>query len=75
MAIEAELVSVPTSSVGLAFPLVVVTAVLCAIYYWQQSTRKFQLGNKVPGPRPIPVIGNALDIITCKNPHGNVNKS
>ncbi|GLV37198.1 Cytochrome P450 4g15 [Carabus blaptoides fortunei] len=74
MAVDAELVSVPTNSMGIALPLIVVTAVLCALYYWQQSTRKFQLGNKLPGPRSLPFIGNTFDAIFCRDPYAITTK-
>lgn len=55
--------------VAFFYPLFIVSAVLFAYYYWQQSTRKFKLGNKIPGPEPKPFFGNALDVVHCKTPY------
>ncbi|XP_026491077.2 cytochrome P450 4g15-like [Vanessa tameamea] len=42
------------------YPLVLLATGLWLIYRWQQQSRLHTLGNKLPGPLPIPVFGNAL---------------
>lgn len=32
-------------------------------YYWQQKSRFCKLGNAIPGPPGIPLIGNVLDVL------------
>ncbi|XP_066997554.2 cytochrome P450 4g15 isoform X2 [Anabrus simplex] len=50
------------------FPLVIITAVLWALYYRQEKSRFVTLGNKMPGPATIPIFGNAHMIIGRTKP-------
>lgn len=42
------------------YPLVLLATGLWLLYRWQQQSKLHKLGNKLPGPLPIPVFGNAL---------------
>ncbi|CAK1551938.1 unnamed protein product [Leptosia nina] len=42
------------------YPLVLLATGLWLLYRWQQQSRLHKLGNKLPGPMPLPVFGNAL---------------
>ncbi|CAH2092169.1 unnamed protein product [Euphydryas editha] len=44
----------------LFYPLVLLATGLWLLYRWQQQSRIHRLGNKLPGPLPLPVFGNAL---------------
>lgn len=49
--------------------LLVASAVLYAIHYYQTNSRLHKLGDKLPGPPGIPFLGNAL-LAVGKSPHG-----
>lgn len=56
-----------------AFAWLTVTLSLVTIYFihlYQTSSRKYKLALKIPGPRPLPLIGNAHLILTVKNKAG-----
>ncbi|KAG6450745.1 hypothetical protein O3G_MSEX006733 [Manduca sexta] len=36
------------------------STLLWTLYVWQQSSRKYRLGNKIPGPTAVPLFGNVL---------------
>lgn len=38
-------------------------AILFFIKYYYDKRRTFKLGSKLPGPKPLPIIGSALDFI------------
>ncbi|XP_045459539.1 cytochrome P450 4g15-like [Melitaea cinxia] len=42
------------------YPLVLLATGLWLLYRWQQQSKLYKLGNKLPGPLPIPLFGNAL---------------
>lgn len=42
------------------YPLVLLATGLWLLYRWQQQSKLHKLGNKLPGPLPIPLFGNAL---------------
>lgn len=46
-----------------------VILVLTAIHYYYKSQESFKLGIRIPGPEPIPILGNALMAIG-KTPNG-----
>ncbi|XP_018327476.1 cytochrome P450 4g15-like [Agrilus planipennis] len=51
---------------GLFYPLSFILICLALYHYWQQSTRYVRLGRKLPGPKPIPLFGNALEALLMK---------
>ncbi|KAM3968055.1 LOW QUALITY PROTEIN: uncharacterized protein ACR2FA_005074 [Aphomia sociella] len=42
------------------YSLVAIASVLWILHKWQQQSRMYQLGCKLPGPAPLPFFGNAL---------------
>nr|ARA91599.1 cytochrome P450 monooxygenase [Pieris rapae] len=42
------------------YPLILLATGLWLLYRWQQQSRIYKLGNKLPGPIALPVFGNAL---------------
>ncbi|KAJ0179462.1 hypothetical protein K1T71_005174 [Dendrolimus kikuchii] len=44
----------------LFYPLVILASSIWLLYRWQQSSRYYKLGNKIPGPFPLPLFGNVL---------------
>lgn len=67
----------PVESVGFGFSAVFVVvsfmilAVTC-IHVFYKSQESFKLGLQIPGPEPIPILGNALMAIG-KTPNGKRN--
>lgn len=51
------------------YPLVLLATGLWLLYRWQQQSKLHKLGNKLPGPLPIPLFGNAL-LALGKKPEG-----
>lgn len=43
----------------LIIPFTFIVLALYAIHIWQSGTRKYKFALKVPGPAPIPLLGNA----------------
>nr|CAD7258623.1 unnamed protein product [Timema shepardi] len=50
----------------LLYPLVVISGILFLYHTIQQRSRRFTLGNMIPGPPGLPLLGNALDLYTAK---------
>lgn len=51
----------------IVIPLLTVTAVLLALHYYQQRSRLMKMGNKLPGPKTLPIIGNSHLILGKSN--------
>ncbi|CAG9091028.1 unnamed protein product [Plutella xylostella] len=49
------------------YPLLLVASSLWMLYRWQQQSRYFRMGNKLPGPACVPIFGNAL-LLLGKSP-------
>ncbi|CAH2062931.1 unnamed protein product, partial [Iphiclides podalirius] len=49
-----------TPSRVLFYPLVLIATSIWLLYRWQQQTKIFKLGNRLPGPSTVPLFGNAL---------------
>lgn len=47
----------------LVLPLIAVTVGLSLVHFYLQFRRIAMLGNKIPGPPALPLIGNALMVL------------
>lgn len=67
--------------VSFTVPLVIpwITALISSaiFFYWHQNKRTFELGNLLPGPPALPLIGNAHYVIgknhNGEHPHNRLN--
>ncbi|XP_076636959.1 cytochrome P450 4g15-like [Colletes latitarsis] len=57
---EAILLSQSYCQTPVFYLLVAITTTLVAIYFYIETSRIVRLGNKIPGPKTVPFIGNAL---------------
>lgn len=73
MAIEVEHVVEGSRLLGFSFPLVVplilATVSLAVLHFWLEQRRIAKLGNKLPGPSTLPLLGNAHYVMN-KNHNG-----
>lgn len=63
MSIEAMIEPVSWGLSPLLIPLTSTILILSVFYWYQQQSHIFKLGNKIPGPTPLPFLGNALLIL------------
>nr|ACZ97414.1 cytochrome P450 CYP4G48 [Zygaena filipendulae] len=54
------------------YPLLLFASGLWLLYRWQQQSRLFKMGNRLPGPMALPLFGNAL-LAVGKRPDDLVN--
>lgn len=47
----------------LLLPLIATTIGMVLLYWWQQTKRMVKMGNKIPGPPTLPILGNAHYVI------------
>jgi cytochrome P450 family 4 len=66
MAVE-QMIEGSTFSSPLFLPLLTVVATLVALHFWQTTRRERKIGNKIPGPPTIPILGNAHIFMNLKN--------
>ncbi|XP_059061878.1 uncharacterized protein LOC131854754 [Achroia grisella] len=48
------------------YTLVAITSVLWLLYRRHQQSKIYKLGNKIPGPSPLPLFGNSLLVLGMK---------
>ncbi|KOB71351.1 Cytochrome P450 4G49, partial [Operophtera brumata] len=60
------------SSRLIVYPLLLLTSGLWALHRWQQKSKLYKMGEKIPGPSTVPFFGNAL-LVFQKKPHEIVN--
>ncbi|XP_063530383.1 cytochrome P450 4g15-like [Cydia strobilella] len=63
---------IQNSTRAMFYPLLVLASGLWLLYRWQQSSRLYKMGNKLPGPMAVPIFGNAL-LALGKRPDDLVN--
>lgn len=56
-------------SFPLVVPLIVATVSLAVVHFWLEQRRVAKLGNLIPGPSTLPLIGNAHYVFN-KTHHG-----
>lgn len=66
MAVEQVIESSSFSS-PLFFPLITVVVALATVHFWQQTRRERRIGDLIPGPPTIPILGNAHYFVNLKN--------
>nr|CAD7416185.1 unnamed protein product [Timema poppensis] len=59
----------------LLYPFVVISGILFLYHTIQQRSRRFTLGNMIPGPPGLPLLGNALDLCTAKSAEETMKKA
>ncbi|XP_003700755.1 cytochrome P450 4g15-like [Megachile rotundata] len=45
------------------YSLIAITTTLLAVYLYIENLRVVRFGNKIPGPRKVPILGNALSTV------------
>nr|AAW78325.1 cytochrome P450 family 4 [Chironomus tentans] len=58
MAVE-QIIQSSVFSSPLLMPLLAIVFVLAAVHFWQMSRRERKIGDLLPGPPTVPIIGNA----------------
>ncbi|KOX69911.1 Cytochrome P450 4g15 [Melipona quadrifasciata] len=61
MEIQTETLIIPFQlQTAVFYSLIAVTTTLVAVYIYMENTRMVRLGNKLPGPKTVPFLGNVL---------------
>lgn len=68
MAVE-QIIQSSVFSSPLLMPLLAIASILVAIHFWQMSRRERKIGDLLPGPPTVPIIGNAYYFLNSTN-HG-----
>lgn len=63
MAAEATNMTGTISTSNLFYFLLIPTAILWLVYFKLSRRHLVELGNKIPGPKGFPIIGNLLDLM------------
>lgn len=69
MAVE-QIIQSSVFSSPLLMPLLAIVFVLAAVHFWQMTRRERKIGDLLPGPPTVPIIGNAYYFLNSNN-HGN----
>lgn len=72
MAVE-QIIQSSVFSSPLLMPLLAIVFVLTAVHFWQMTRRERKIGDLLPGPPTVPIIGNAYYFLNSTN-HGNDQK-
>jgi cytochrome P450 family 4 len=63
-AVAAEVVAEPSTPATNTFYFLLIPALILYFVYWKLQRRRYvEMGDKVPGPKGYPIIGNALDFL------------
>lgn len=66
MAVE-QIIEGTSFTSPLLFPLITVVLALAAVHFWQMSRRERKIGDLMPGPPTLPILGNAHYFVNLKN--------
>lgn len=69
MAVE-QLIQSSVFASPLVMPLLAIVLALTAVHFWQMSRRERKIGDMLPGPPTVPIVGNAHYFLNHTN-HGN----
>lgn len=73
MAVE-QMIEGSSFTSSLFMPLATILATLVSIHFWQITRRERKMGNQIPGPPTLPIIGNAHTFLKLKNDGNDVAK-
>nr|AEK25132.1 cytochrome p450 family 4 subfamily G [Chironomus riparius] len=73
MAVE-QIIQSSVFSSPLLMPLLAIVFVLTAVHFWQMTRRERKIGDLLPGPPTVPIIGNAYYFLNSTN-HEIFNKA
>lgn len=62
-----QIIEGSTFSSPLLLPLITVVMALAIVHFWQMNRRERKIGDLIPGPPTIPIIGNAHYFVNLKN--------
>lgn len=66
MAVE-QIMEGSTFMSPLLLPLITVVVALTVVHFWQQTRRERKMGDLIPGPPTLPIVGNAHYFVNLKN--------
>lgn len=66
MAVE-QIIEGSSFTSPLLLPLITVVVALAVVHFWQQSRHDRKIGDLIPGPPTVPILGNAHFFVNLKN--------
>lgn len=66
MAVE-QMIEGSTFTSPLVLPLIATVVALAVVHFWQQNRRERKIGDLIPGPPTIPLVGNAHYFLNMNN--------